>query len=144
MYSCTECALQYNYLWRFARGNYGAASREGGTRTVYEFIVRPFLTMEQPELPVPRILLVLADSIRNLGGNTLAVWISASTNEMRGTGLQTEGIFRVPGDMEAVAALRVQVEANDYDLKYDECKSDCFTELLSTDQQCLAFIPDVV
>ncbi|KAJ3412665.1 hypothetical protein HDV05_000415 [Chytridiales sp. JEL 0842] len=49
-------------------------------------------------LPVPKILMFLADSIVNLNG------------------CKTEGIFRVPGDSDMVNALRVKIERGDYSL----------------------------
>lgn len=51
-----------------------------------------------PNLPVPRIMVFLAEAILQLNG------------------CSTEGIFRVPGDSDAVTDLRVRLEKNNYDL----------------------------
>jgi hypothetical protein len=52
----------------------------------------------RPGLDIPYILIFLADSILQLGG------------------CKTEGIFRVPGDADAVTNLRLRLERNNYDL----------------------------
>jgi hypothetical protein len=53
---------------------------------------------EGSELEVPSILVFLSDSILKLNGST------------------TEGIFRVPGDVDSVSELRYQVEKKNFDL----------------------------
>eukprot|EP01136_Pigoraptor_vietnamica_P027805 Opistho-1_new@84545 len=55
-----------------------------------------------PEFPLPKVMTVLADAVLRLGGE------------------KAEGIFRVPGDMDAVAALKLQIEKGDYDIKADD------------------------
>ncbi|KAJ1336502.1 hypothetical protein BSLG_007286 [Batrachochytrium salamandrivorans] len=50
----------------------------------------------QPSLDLPRILLFLSDAILSLNG------------------CQTEGIFRVPGDAEAVSDLRCRIDKDEY------------------------------
>lgn len=54
---------------------------------------------EHPLLQIPRVLPFLSDSILQLRGD------------------QSEGIFRVPGDMEQVAELRMRVDKNNYNLE---------------------------
>ncbi|CAG8575102.1 10612_t:CDS:10 [Paraglomus occultum] len=51
-----------------------------------------------PDLKIPRILPFLSVAILNLQGKT------------------SEGIFRVPGDVDAVAELRLRIENNQYDI----------------------------
>lgn len=53
---------------------------------------------EHPDAVVPRILTFLSESIINLHG------------------CNTEGIFRVPGDIDAVMDLRCRIEKNEFDL----------------------------
>eukprot|EP00158_Paraphelidium_tribonemae_P003193 Partr_v1_DN25949_c0_g1_i3_m68372 putative Rho GTPase activating protein 39 len=53
---------------------------------------------KEPNLKLPRIMTFLADSILKLNG------------------CQTEGIFRVPGDADAVTELRLRLEKGQYDI----------------------------
>jgi len=53
---------------------------------------------EKPELKVPNILLFLADAILQLNGT------------------ETEGIFRIPGDADAISELRCQLEKGNFDI----------------------------
>ncbi|CAG8490713.1 6207_t:CDS:10 [Paraglomus brasilianum] len=53
---------------------------------------------QYPDLKIPRILPFLSVAILNLQGKT------------------SEGIFRVPGDVDAVAELRLRIENNSYDI----------------------------
>eukprot|EP01137_Pigoraptor_chileana_P021021 Opistho-2@84196 len=55
-----------------------------------------------PEYPLPKVMTTLCDAVIRLGGE------------------KAEGIFRVPGDMDAVAALKLQIEKGDYEIKSDE------------------------
>lgn len=52
-----------------------------------------------PQDVLPKILVFLVDSILKLKGH------------------KTEGIFRVPGEIEAVSALKCRIENGDYSLK---------------------------
>ncbi|KAJ1551379.1 hypothetical protein HK096_000378 [Nowakowskiella sp. JEL0078] len=52
-----------------------------------------------PELKLPRILPFLAEAVLNLGG------------------CNTEGVFRVPGDIDAVTDLKCRIEKGEYDIR---------------------------